>query len=533
VLSLKPNKEDQMQSHRAPALFVGAVLFLIGVPTYCQPPDTLWTRTYGGPNYDEGRSVQETLDGGYIMAGYTEDFGGGLRNVWLVKTAVDGDTVWTRTFGGIGFHFGNCVRQTSDGGYIVVGATSDLTLVADVFLVKTDADGNAEWTRTFGGTEYDEGRCVQEASGGGYVVVGFTESSGAGNADVYLIRTDENGDTLWTRTYGGQLWDEGNSVQETADGGFIVAGYRTLYSDPNGGDSDIYMVKTDAGGDTLWTRLYGLNPGQWRDYGYSVQQTSDGGYIVSGETWYPGSPAWEIDVYLVRTDPGGDSIWTRTYDRSERTDVGRFVQQTEDGGFIVAGYTHVLGTDYDVYLIRTDAAGDTLWTKRIGSAIAAVPWEEGWAVDQTSDGGYIVTGWTYSYGAGGHDAWLVKLGPETYVEESGSSRAVPTALSISPNLFRRATAISYSLPAETQVALAIHDIAGRLVETLVNETQQPGIHQVMWDRMDNPSGVYFCRLRACPERSDERFDKLSTSSAEPRSRRAGAFVETKKMVLLN
>ena len=477
-------------------------MFLSAACTFSQPPDTIWTKTYGGPNHDEGLSVQETMDGGYIITGYTEDFGGGLRNVWLVKTDANGDTAWTNTFGGLGFHFGNSVQQTSDSGYIIVGGTSDLTLIADVFLIKTDPDGDTAWTNAFGGTDYDEGRCVRETSDGGYIIAGFTQSFGASIADAYVIRTDVNGDTLWTRTYGGQLWDEFSSIQETSDGGFIMAGYRTLYSDPNGGDSDVYLVKTDADGDTLWTRLYGVNPGLWRDYGYSVQQTSDGGYIVSGETWYPGSPSWEIDVYLVRTDANGDSIWTRTYDRSERTDVGRFVQQTGDGGFIVAGYTHVFGTDYDVYLIRTDADGDTLWTKRIGSGDATVPWDEGWAIDRTSDGGYIVSGWTYSYGAGGHDAWLIKLGPDIGVEESEPSRAVPIALQINPNPFRDKTEIRFQTRDNSGIRMEIYDVTGSPVKQFDELAgHQTTSYKVYWDGHDDcgrdlPSGVYFLRFEA-------------------------------------
>jgi hypothetical protein len=373
-------------------------------------PDTLWTKTYGGPYYDEGTSIQETSDGGLVFTGYKEIFIAGLpaRQIYLVRTDADGDTLWTRLYGGLGWHFGNSVQQTFDGGFIVAGATSDYSMVADAVLMKTDGDGIFLWGKTFGGADYEEALTVRQTGDGGYVVAGFSETLGGGLADVHLIRTDARGDTLWTRAYGGPLWDEGHCVRETSDGGFIVAGYSTLTSSPSGPDTQVYLIKTDVGGDTLWTRLYG---GEYRDEGWCVEETSDGGFAVVGEAWYPGTPAWEIDFYLVKTDQNGDSVWTRTYDASQGSDIGRFIQQTPDGGYIMTGYAQIPGI-YDMYVVRTDADGDTLWTKTIGSHDAATPWEEAWALDRTSDGGYAIVGWTLSQGLGGRDAYLVKLAPD-------------------------------------------------------------------------------------------------------------------------
>jgi len=395
------------------------------IPLFCiaEAPDTLWTRTYGGPNSDSALSVQQTIDGGYIITGTTTDFGGGLRNIWLLKTDIDGDTTWTNTFGGGGDHYGRCVQQTSDSGFIITGGTADLSLIADMIIIKTDHSGNSIWTTILGGTEFDIGNCVYEASDGGYVAVGMTRSFG-GMAEIYVVKVNANGDSLWAKTYGGALWDEAHSVQETADSGFIITGYTTVTSGPGGPDTDVYLLKTDAEGDSVWAQTYELNAAEeYRDYAYSVEQTSDGGYIVVGETWYPGTPAWEIDVYLVKTYPNGDTMWTKTYDREARTDKGMAVQQTDDGGYIIAGYTQIIGLDYDFYLIRTDANGDTVWTKTIGDSQAPTPWEEAFTLDQTSDGGYIVAGFTYSYGAGNSDVWLVKTEPDIGIKENASSFA--------------------------------------------------------------------------------------------------------------
>jgi len=179
-----------------------------------------WERTYGGPNVEWGYSVQQTSDGGYIVAGYSGSFP--VFGIYLLKTNASGDTLWTRTYGGLSWDQGNSVQQTSDGGYIVAGYTHSFGHAngwADVWLIKTNASGDTLWTRTYGGTNGDQGYSVQQTSDGGYIIAGWTNSFGAGGYDVYLIKANASGDTLWTKTYGGTNDDYGNSVQQTSDGG--------------------------------------------------------------------------------------------------------------------------------------------------------------------------------------------------------------------------------------------------------------------------------------------------------------------------
>ncbi len=320
--------------------------------------DTIWTRTYGGSSYDYGYSVAQTSDGGYIVAGMTESFGAGSYDVYLVKTDAVGDTIWTRTYGGSDYDRGNSVAQTTDGGYIVAGETECFGAGEyDVYLVKTDGLGDTIWTRTYGGSGDDWGSSVAQTSDGGYIVAGVTECFGAGESDVYLVKTDCDGDTIWTRTYGVSDDDYGRSIAQTSDGGYIVAGVYD-YDYWEAGTGDVYLIKTDAVGDTIWTRTYG---GSHDDYGRSVAQTSDGGYIVAGWTEFFG--AGNYDVYLVKTDCDGDTMWTRTYGGSSG-DYGYSVAQTSDGGYIVAGVTLSFGAGsgvgwYDVYLVKTDSLGYT------------------------------------------------------------------------------------------------------------------------------------------------------------------------------
>jgi hypothetical protein len=311
--------------------------------------DTLWTRTYGGTLKDYGNFVRQTSDEGYVVAGYTNSFGAGLNDVYLIKTNASGDTLWTRTFGGISAELANCVQQTSDGGYIVAGWTKSFGAGdADAYLIKTNASGDTLWTRTCGGTSEDEAYSVQPTSDGGYIVAGWTYSFGAGNYDVYLIKTDSAGDTLWTRTYGGAGEDRGYSVQQTTDGGYIMAGRATL-----AGGQDVWLIKTDASGDTLWTRIYG---GTSTDWGFSARQTEDGGYIIAGVTYSAGTGG--SDAYLIKTSASGDTLWTKVYGGASN-DWGQSVRQTTDGGYVIAGSTESFGAGvWDVYLVKTDADGN-------------------------------------------------------------------------------------------------------------------------------------------------------------------------------
>ena len=314
--------------------------------------ETLWTRAYGP--YASGYSVEQTPDGGYISVGNTSYLSAGYTDVYLIKTDAHGITVWTRTYGGEHYDWGHDVRRTSDGGYIVVGVTSfSNTGGGDIYLLKVNDQGDTLWTRTYGGANVDARYSVRRTSDGGYIIVGGTQWSGAGGFDVYLIKTNAQGDSLWTRTYGGTDDDAGYSVEQTKDGGYIVAGCTYSFGQGTPAYDNVYLIKTNAQGDTLWTRTYG---GANYDEGRSVQQTSDDGYIVVGSTNSFG--AGISDVYLIKTDGQGDTLWTRTFG-GPSGDFGYSVQQTSDGGYIIAGQALSFGAgEGDVYLIKTNADGN-------------------------------------------------------------------------------------------------------------------------------------------------------------------------------
>jgi len=356
-----------------------------------------WNKTYGGDSPDIAYAAQQTNDNGYIIAGQTSSFGAGGTDFYLVKTGSNGNMQWNKTHGGTGQDEAYAVRQTSDGGYIIAGSTNSFgARFSDFWVVKTDANGNAQWNKTYGGLRLDVAYSIQQTSDGGYIVVGSTNSFGSGNKDFWLVKTDPNGEMQWNKTYGGLYDDVAYSVQQTSDGGYIVCGFTGSFG---AGYEDFWLVKTDSNGKMAWNRTYG---GKNSDYAYSVQQTSDNGYIMAGDTYSLGAG---LEVWLVKTDFSGNMQWNKNYGGS--LDDGAYaVQQTRDGGYIIAGFTDSFTNNRDIWLIKTDSSGNVEWNRTYGGKEK----DEACAVQQTNDGGFMIAGTTYSFGATWDpDFWLIKL----------------------------------------------------------------------------------------------------------------------------
>jgi hypothetical protein len=452
-----------------------------------QAPDTLWTKTFGESEYDEGYSVQQTADGGYIITGVTESFGAGGFDVWLIKTNSSGDTLWTRTFGGSDDDVGYSVQQTTDGGYIIVGYTFSLYTERDIWLIKTDGGGDSVWTKIYGDISPDVGYSVQQTTDGGYIV------SGVNDGVAWLLKTDGSGNTIWTKGFEGTYPEWANSVEQTTDGGYVTVGFKWVYS--NNHRTDVWLIKTDANGDTLWTKTFG---GDAYDFSRSVQQTSDEGYIILGKT-VP-YPSLSGDILLIKTDANGDTLWTKTLGGS-RDDSGSSIQQTNDSGYIITGFsdTTPVGGSY-IWLLRTDSKGDTLWIKTFGGS----SYDRGNSVQITSDGGYIITG-SIDY-----DICLIKTIPDPlYITETKNATVSSYYLHQNyPNPFNPSTTIAFDLPKSSEVILKVFNILGEEVATLVSERLTAGSYSYEWDASNLASGVYLYRLKA------------------------GDYVETRKMVVM-
>jgi predicted secreted protein len=365
-------------------------------------PQEKWNLTFGGKDIDWGWSIQQTTDGGYILTGETDSYGAGGFDAWLVKIDANGTEQWNRTFGGPAKDGGRSIRQTSDGGYIIGGyADSYGSPVHDAWLVKTDSNGDEEWNNTYGGQASDGATSVWQTNDSGYLATGYSDSFGPGGHDVWLIKTDKFGDEQWNRTFGTAAWDIGYSVKQVNDGGYVIIGTTNSFG---AGGQEAWLIKTDSKGYEQWNRTYG---GVDNDWGSSVYQTNDRGYILTGDTRSYGNGGY--DFWLIKTDKYGVEQWNKTYGESSSDDTAYCVQQTTDGGYIVTGTTTGIQSGLtDIWLIKTDSSGSMEWNMTIGGKYDDVSY----SVEQIKDGAYILTGYTTSYGSGDKDVWVIQVGGE-------------------------------------------------------------------------------------------------------------------------
>ena len=405
-----------------------------GQPIVSNPPSTqlkTWNKTFGGPKDDVFYSAQQTNDGGYIATGYTDSYGSDEDDVWLVKTDASGNELWNRTFGGPNDGWGSSVLETSDGGYILAGWTKigdcQLFCQYEAYLIKTDANGNKLWNRTYGGGIANGQRgeagafSVQSTNDGGYILAGYMQNGFCGSCPdgAWLIKTDSSGNMLWNKLLrpSGPYYSAGGwakSIQLTNDGGYILAGEEVT---PN---HYAWLIKTDAEGNMLWDKDFRYGSSECG--AFSVQSTTDGGYILAGIV----GGEWNIDgsvsnihivpggkgsygaergaAWLIKTDANGNELWNRIFNNTyDLISEGAFsVQLTVDGGYILAGRN---APDFpyssDAWLIKTDSQGNMLWNRTFGGK----SFDETYAIQPTKDSGYIVAGTM----AG--NAWLMKTDP--------------------------------------------------------------------------------------------------------------------------
>ena len=376
------------------------IIFIWGLmfgATGLHAQDSLWSSVYGGYYNESGNSAVRLDNGDFLLLGSTYSYGSGDYDIYLVKVDSTGTKIWTRTYGGSGTDYGCDITPTSDGGFIIVGSTTSYGAGGhDLYLIKIDDVGTVVWSKTYGGTADDRGASVRMSADSGFIVCGTTASFGTGT-DIYLIKTDSLGDSTWTRTYGGSGGESGSAVRVAIDSGYILLGSTGSYG---AGYSSFYLVRTGATGDTLWTATYG---GARADFGYGLETTNDKGYILTGATAPDGASFY--DAYLVKTDSLGVEEWSDNYGGSDE-DRTYAIAQTADGGYILTGSTEATGgRKIDLYMVKTDAGGALEWDGAYGGSES----DYGRTVLLDADENYYVLGYSFSTGSGGSDIYLLKI----------------------------------------------------------------------------------------------------------------------------
>jgi len=357
-----------------------------------------WARTYGGIDFDRAFFIQQTSDGGYVAAGYTASAGAGISDFWVLKLSLAGVIEWQYAYGGSGDDVAYAVQETSDEGYIVAGYTYSFGAgESDYWILKLTSEGEIEWQYTYGGIGEDTAYAIQETSDEGYIVAGYTHSLGAPTSDTWILKLTSEGDIEWQHIYGGSGDDKAYSVQETSEGGYIVAG-STQYLGAL--DYDFWVLKLTSAGFFEWQRIYG---GYGDDVAYYIQETNDEGYIVAGDTNSFGNK--ESELWLLKLTSIGNVEWERIYGGSDN-DYLNCIQETSDGGYIVTGYTYSFGAGgSDILALKLSSAGNIEWQRAYGGSEEDIAFY----IQETSDEGYIAAGYTDSFGAGGSDFLLLKL----------------------------------------------------------------------------------------------------------------------------
>ena len=314
-----------------------------------------WSKAIGGTGLDMAYSLVQSKDGGSAITGYTNSYAVGIEDVYVIKLDSDGAMKWSESIGGSAAEQGKCIINTRDGGYAIGGYTGSFGAggPADMYVIKLTATGAIQWTKTIGGGGDEEAYTIIQAKDGGYALVGYTNGSGfgAGNSDVYIVKLDSTGALKWTKTFGGAIGDAGYGICQTSDKGYAVTGYTSNFG---AGSNDVYVIKLDSTGATMWTKTIG---GTKSEIGYSIIQTKDGGLAITGFTNSFG--AGSNDVYLIKLDAAGNLKWDRAIGGAP-SDYGNWIIQNKDGGYTIAGYTDSYGAGGDdCYIVVTDSLGNT------------------------------------------------------------------------------------------------------------------------------------------------------------------------------
>ncbi|UCC79267.1 MAG: T9SS type A sorting domain-containing protein [Candidatus Zixiibacteriota bacterium] len=461
-------------------LFVSAFLFILPVYAQAQAPDTLWTRNYGFSGDDQAWQVQPTQDDGFIIVGMADVGIPSDLDMYLIKTDENGDSIWTRTYDySTLVDVGRSVLPLNDGGFVVTGYSNTFGYDDDLILFKVDSLGSREWFRVYNdasgrsikksadgnfiiagfmpGAAGDEDMCfiktdtagiqiwgcfyggssdertwdICETLAGEFFIVGWTESIGAGGSDIFVIKTDQNGELIWSNTYGDLYNDEGRSILSKEDGGFVIAGKISM----NQFSHNVTVINADSNGNVIWSRIFSDSADAIAN---SIVATSDGGYILTGMRR---DSNYMLSGFVIKIDVNGDSLWSKIIRDPDQNLYCRSIVQTSDGGYVIAGYHQVPGHSNDVFLCKLapDIVG-------IQDEIAILP--ENTTLHQNY-----------------------------------------------PNPFNANTTVSFTLSEPQYIVLSVYDLLGRKISVLADGYFDAGIHDITFDAGDLSSGIYFYILK--------------------------------------
>ncbi|MFI5163885.1 MAG: T9SS type A sorting domain-containing protein [Bacteroidia bacterium] len=467
------------------------VFFLFPLTLFSQPGT--WVAIYGGINYDHGRSIQQTFDKGYIVCAQTSSYGMGETDVYLLKIDGAGKYQWQNAFGGTGIENCFCVRQTADSGYVICGYTNSFGNGGyDAYLVKTDSLGHFQWQNTFGGTDWDFSYWTEQTKEGGYILCGETFSYG-NNSQAYLVKTNSVGDTLWTRTFGGQHSDVFYEVHQTADHGYIAAGNTTT----DAGDKDFYLVKTDSAGNKKWEKTFG---GIGNDSCNSVTICKDGGFLLGGSFNISGADK----MHYIKTDSLGNFKDSNQVTPPGNNSVSR-IRETMDGQY--ATLVNASGGSFGVGEILY-YKWNSGWPSSVSGSFGGADKEEGYDLQQTADSGFVFVGFTASFGIGPDNICIVKTNKignyndsiNAYLAVNEITEANASAL-IYPNPFSENIFLKIDrsfLGDEKKFSFEVSDLCGRQIMQI--EKDAPAVSsepiQIKIPSEKLAAGFYLMSLRS-------------------------------------
>lgn len=432
----------------------------------------------------QGFSLLINTSGNFVIAG-TKYQASNHQQFCAYEINMLGDTVSLSYYGTDSLDQANQIIQTLDGGYFLAGSTNGMfSSYRNIYLVRTTSSGDTIWSRSIGGQGEESADGVIQLNSGEFIICGRTKYNSHGLFDFLLIKVDANGDTLWSRVIGGSENEEAKSIQHTSDGGLIIAGYTESYPV---GSKNCFLVKTDMSGDTLWTRSYG---GSANDYLHAVKQTSDGGYIMTGVTHSIGVST--ENMYVIRANSIGDTLWTRSYGQVGRWSWGHDIIETADGGFAITGLIRTASPNggSDLYFVKVDAMGFVEWEHefKIEPSNTSYTSSVGHSLLQTPDGGFAIAGrW---FNGGTYEVLLIK----TQADGTVGIGEMPNAsgFEVFPNPFRDYSTLKFNNPTGEPFTMNLYSSSGQLVMTSANIRAD----QYVIERANLANGLYHVVLHS-------------------------------------